>query len=183
MAHVFICVGVALALSISAACAKDGRPSELTYETPGSIPMLSLASGKLPHRIVTISDHMLKPQTLTLLETERVAWFSYSRAPTRIRFEREVANYVICQGLVNFSIEEDELVSGELKPLDKASFCMFEPGRYRYQVVRNDRHNAARQRLDGVIVVMPVKGRGGDQDSGAEKMPNEVQGAISADKP
>ncbi len=181
MAHSFIWIALVFSLGVGIAQAEDERPSELLFESSEKIPSLELPSEKTPARVITISDHMLKPQVITIQENERVAWFSYSRAPTRVRFEREVAKDVVCRGLVNFSIKEDELLSGELRPLDKANFCIFKPGRYRYQVVRNDPHNAAKLRLDGVIVVEARDCAEGEEGPGCKSAAAGDQGAVSSE--
>ena len=68
-------------------------------------------------------------------------------------FEREVARAMVCHSLVNFSIKDDELRSGEINVGEFASFCELRPGRYRYKVVRpNPRDGAldAARRLEGI---------------------------------
>jgi hypothetical protein len=70
-----------------------------------------------------------------------------------IVFEREVAGSLICHSLVNFSIEDDELKSADIFPLDVVNFCEMAPGRYRYHVIRKDPDSRAKRRMEGVIIV------------------------------
>jgi len=146
-------------LSYSApAEAKDPRPDELPYETTeDGFPVLDPAYRKSNHKVVLITDEALNPRLVTLDEGQLVAWISYSKIPSVIIFEREVARSMICHSLVNFSIREDELRSAEIHAGEFASFCELKPGRYRYKVVRPDPTGgssaSAAHRLEGEIVV------------------------------
>jgi hypothetical protein len=135
----------------------EGRPSELPYDTPGEVPSLNPDYRRTSHKVVLITDDALSPRLVTLEEGQLVAWISYSKAPSTIVFEREVARSMICHSLVNFSIEDDELKSAEIHPGEFASFCQLKPGRYRYKVVRRNPkaggHDTGLQRIDGVIIV------------------------------
>ena len=84
---------------------------------------------------------------------ERVAWRSYSSEATTIVFEREVAGAMACANLVNFYIEDDELRSGDIRPLDLVGFCDLDPGIYHYTVVRKNPASRARRRMKGTIIV------------------------------
>jgi hypothetical protein len=86
-----------------------------------------------------------------------VAWISYSKAPSQIVFEREIAKNMICHSLVNFSLVDDALKSSVIHPGEFASFCELKPGRYVYKVVREATPapavDAAKRDLEGEIVV------------------------------
>ncbi len=131
--------------------AEDTRPAQIEYDTPGSVPALSVLGGE--QRLVYLTDHRIHPRTITLSQHDRLAWKSYSGENSNIVFEREVAGSMVCHSLVNFSIEDDELKSADIYPLDLVSFCEMEPGRYRYQVIRKDPDSRAKRRMDGVIIV------------------------------
>ena len=152
----------AVALSMAATSpADDPRPSEMPYDTPGSLPQLSPDYRQKNHKVVLVTDHALSPQEVLLNEGQLVAWISYAKVPFTIVFERDVARSMICHSLVNFSIQEDELRSAEIHPGEFASFCELKPGHYRYKVTRKDIKIAgaggARRRLDGAILVGAVK--------------------------
>jgi len=150
-----------LALAVGAphgaGAAEDDRPSEVPYDTPGQIPTLDPSYRQTSHKVVLITDQALNPRTVTLQEGQLVAWISYSKVPSEIVFEREVARDMVCHSLVNFSIEEDELRSGPIHPGEFASFCQLKPGVYRYKVKRPDPkaagQTAARSMLRGEIIV------------------------------
>ncbi|MCZ6783245.1 MAG: hypothetical protein O7G30_08050 [Proteobacteria bacterium] len=152
-----------LALTLAAvllglpAGAKDERPTEIPYDTPGEIPTLSPDYRQTSHKVVLITDDSLSPRSVSLTEGQLVAWISYSANPATIVFEREVARDMICHSLVNFSIVDDELKSAPIHPGEFASFCELKPGRYRYKVVRSDPKAAgqvaARARIEGEIIV------------------------------
>jgi hypothetical protein len=118
------------------ATAEDTRPKEIPYETPGEVPLLNPEYRKSDHKVVLITDDRLSPRRVELESGQLVAWISYSRAPTTIVFEREVAKSMICHSLVNFHLKDDELRSGEIHAGEFASFCQLKPGRYRYKVTR-----------------------------------------------
>jgi hypothetical protein len=145
------------AIVAGAAHAEDTRPSEVPYDTPGTIPLLDPGYAWTEHEVVIITDEALQPRSVRLEEGQLVAWISYARAASSIVFEREVARSMICHSLVNFSIVEDELRSAEIHTGEFASFCELKPGRYRYKVVRRDPDAAgaggARRRLEGEIIV------------------------------
>jgi len=136
---------------------KDDRPKELPYDQPGSIPQLDPSYRRDSHKVVLITDQSLSPRLARLEEGQLVAWISYSKVPSQIVFERDVARSMICHSLVNFSIEDDELKSADIHPGEFASFCELKPGRYRYKVVRRDHKIAgqegAARRLEGEIIV------------------------------
>lgn len=140
-----------------AAFAEDTRPTEVPYDTPGEIPYLDPNYRQTRHEMVIITDDSLQPRLITLDEGQLVAWISYSKAASTVVFEREVARFMICHSLVNFSIVEDELRSAEIHTGEFASFCELKPGRYRYKVVRkNPKHagaGGAAHRLEGEIIV------------------------------
>jgi hypothetical protein len=153
-----VCTLLALPMiSGSGASAGQDRPSQLPYDTPGSIPNLNPDYRRTSHKVVLITDDALSPRLVTLEKEQLVAWISYSKAPSTIVFEREVARSMICHSLVNFSIKDDELKSAEIHTGEFASFCQLVPGRYKYKVVRRDPKSAGvdtgRSRLDGVIIV------------------------------
>ena len=118
-----------LALTLAAvflglpAGAKDDRPTEIPYDTPGNVPTLSPDYRQTSHKVVLITDDSLSPRSVNLKEGQLVAWISYSGNPATIVFEREVARDMICHSLVNFSIVEDELKSAPIHPGEFASFC------------------------------------------------------------
>ncbi len=150
--------GVMLLVGLTgSAFAKDDRPSEIPYDTPDRLPTLDPSYRQSSHKVVLIADAGLNPKLVTLEEGQLVAWISYSRAPTTIVFEREVARSMICHSLINFSIVEDELRSAEIHPGEFASFCQLKSGRYRYKVIRRDPKLAGvsggLRRLDGEIIV------------------------------
>jgi len=147
---------VALAGPAGLCGAEDKRPSKLPYETDG-VPLLDPDYRRNSHKVVLITDQSLSPNTVVLDEGQLVAWISYSKVPSQIVFEREVARDMICHNLVNFSIEDDELKSAEIRPGEFASFCELKPGRYRYKVRRPDSKMAGQEGsarlLEGVILV------------------------------
>ncbi len=147
----------------SAAPAKDERPTEMPYETPGSIPTLDPATLMMSRKVVVITDQALNPGRVKLDENQLVAWLSYSSVPSVIVFDRDVAKNMICHSLVNFSLKDNELRSSPIHAGEFASFCQLKTGRYRYSVVRPDpgTHSAsAAKRLEGEIVVGPATGGG-----------------------
>ena len=138
--------------------AKDERPTEIPYDTPGAIPLLSPDYRQTSHKVVLITDDSISPRSVKLKEGQLVAWISYSSNPATIVFEREVARNMICHSLVNFSIVEDELKSAPIHPGEFASFCELKPGRYTYKVMRpqgalTSPYNQAIDRLMGEIIV------------------------------
>lgn len=139
----------------------EKRPSEIPYDTPGEVPLLSPEYRQSEHQVVLVTDDRLSPRRVELEKGQLVAWISYSRAPSTIVFEREVAKSMICHSLVNFFIKEDEIRSGELHAGEFASFCELQPGRYRYKVVRelDESARAAARELLGEIVV-----KGGEEE-------------------
>lgn len=135
--------------------AEDTRPTEIPYDTPGSVPLLSPDYKQTSHEVVLITDDRLSPRRVKLGKGQLVAWISYSRAPSTIIFEREVAKSMVCHSLVNFHLKDDELRSGEINAGEFASFCELKPGRYRYKVTRQ-REEGPRSvpvLLEGEIVV------------------------------
>ncbi len=156
-------IGTLVAILLIAApgsFADDERPAEVPYETGGGIPTLSPDYQMTTHKVVLITDQALNPRRVELENGQLVAWASYSKLPTVIVFEREVARDMVCHSLVNFKIEEDELRSAPIHAGEFASFCQLKPGRYKYKVVRpnpGDRSGAARKRLEGEIVVAEAK--------------------------
>ena len=151
-------LAIVLATLVAAAPAssEDTRPTDLPYDKPG-IPTLDPSYRQSSHKVVLITDQALSPRMVTLEEGQLVAWISYSKTPSQIVFEREVARNMICHSLVNFSIVDDELKSAPIHPGEFASFCELKPGRYRYKVVRTDPKAAgqlaARARIEGEIIV------------------------------
>jgi hypothetical protein len=145
-----------LALPLAVA-AVDDRPTEIPYESTGEFPTLDPAYRQTSHKVVLITDEGLNPKTVTLDKGQLVAWISYSKAPSAIVFEREVARDMICHSLVNFSIQEDELRSADIHAGEFASFCQLKPGRYRYKIIRSDPKlggaGGASKRLEGEIIV------------------------------
>lgn len=146
---------ILLALPVGA---KDERPTEIPYDTPGSIPTLSPDYRQTSHKVVLITDDDLSPRSVKLKEGQLVAWISYSANAATIVFEREVARNMICHSLVNFSIQEDELRSAPIHPGEFASFCELKPGRYTYIVKRPNQgmanpHNQSADRVRGEIIV------------------------------
>jgi hypothetical protein len=152
-----IALALASALALGApALAQDERPSELPYDTPGELPTLDPSYRMSSHKVVVILDQALNPRLTTLEEGQLVAWISYSKIPSRIVFEREVAKSMVCHSLVNFKIVDDEIRSSDIHAGEFASFCQLKPGRYKYKIVRpdpGDRSAAARKVLEGEIIV------------------------------
>lgn len=134
---------------------EDGRPDQLEYSA-SFLEIGSMTPSPESTRFVTLSDHHLHPRIITIREGEHLAWLSYSGAPSTIVFEREVAASIVCHHLVNFSIEDDELKSGEVRAGDVVHFCNLDPGRYRYHIVRDDPATRAKRRLEGVVVVQAM---------------------------
>jgi hypothetical protein len=145
------------------AAAEDTRPKEIPYETPGEVPLLNPEYRKSDHKVVLITDDRLSPRRVELESGQLVAWISYSRAPTTIVFEREVAKAMICHSLVNFHLKDDELRSGEIHAGEFASFCQLKPGRYRYKVTRQREEGprSVRVVLEGEIVVAEPEAEAG----------------------
>jgi hypothetical protein len=151
-------LGLGLALLLAGpGLSQEDRPSEVPYTAPGQVPSLDPSYRRTSHEVVLITDEALNPKTVTIDEGQLVAWISYSKSPSTIVFEREVARSMICHSLVNFSIKDDELRSAPIHAGEFASFCQLKPGRYRYKVVRTDPKaggaGGAAARLDGVIIV------------------------------
>ena len=143
----------------------DDRPQSITYSTaPGAIPQLNLVMLQQPIKRVRILNGGLSPSRVTLEAGERVVWESFAGPATSIVFEREIAASMICHGLVNFYLEEDELRSAEIHTGESASFCELKPGQYRYKAIRvNPDHGApagAARRIEGWIVVKPKPEQG-----------------------
>lgn len=156
-----LALGALLLAWASAAPAKDERPTEMPYETPGAVPTLDPAALMMSRKVVLITDQALNPRLVKLDENQLVAWLSYSSIPSEIVFEREVAKSMVCHSLVNFSLKDDELRSSPIHAGEFASFCQLKPGRYKYSVVRPDpgTHSAsAAKRLDGEILVEKTAG-------------------------
>ena len=152
--------GLLLALALVVALparAEDTRPKEMPYATPSALPQLDPGYRATSHKVVLITDQSLNPRLVTLEEGQLVAWISYSKAPSQIVFEREIAANMICHSLVNFSLVEDELRSAMIHPGEFASFCELKPGRYKYKIVREATLapgvDVATRRLEGEIVV------------------------------
>jgi hypothetical protein len=159
----FLAVALALVLSGGMArAAGDERPSEMPYDSPGTIPQLSPDYRQTSHKVVLITDDSISPKAVRLKEGQLVAWISYSATPVTIVFEREVARSMICHSLVNFSIVEDELRSEPIHPGEFASFCELKPGRYQYiikrpgQALANPQHQG-QDRIRGEILVGDIK--------------------------
>ena len=147
---------VLLIAPAGAARAADDRPTEIPYQTPGEIPALDATALSAPRKVVVINDQALNPRLVQLGEGEHIAWLSYSKIPSQIVFERETAKAMVCHSLVNFSIKDDEIVSGDIHAGEFASFCQLKPGRYKYFVRRQDPGSnaaSAAKRLDGEIIV------------------------------
>lgn len=147
---------VAFSMAASVALAADERPSEIPYQTPGAVPTLDPSYRMQDPKLVLIADQELRPKAVVLKEGELVAWISYSKLPSEIVFEREVAKAMICHSLVNFSIKDDEIRSAPIHAGEFASFCQLKPGKYRYHVVRptgSVSAASAATRLEGEIVV------------------------------
>jgi len=145
---------VAVGLGAQSAFAGDDRPKEIPYETPGEFPQLS--PKQTDHVMVLIQDNALNPRLVTVNEGQLVAWISYSKTPSAVVFERDVARSMVCHSLVNFTIKDDELRSAPIHAGEFASFCQLKPGRYKYKVVRPDVPNAgadSARKLEGEIVV------------------------------
>jgi hypothetical protein len=150
--------GLLIAVSgVDTASAEDTRPDKIPYDTADEIPSLDPSYRRSSHEVVLITDNDLNPNVATLEEGQLVAWISYARSASRVVFEREVAESMICHSLINFSIVEDELRSADIHPGEFASFCELKPGRYRYKVIRPDPklhgHTTSLRRLDGEIIV------------------------------
>jgi hypothetical protein len=136
--------------------AADEHPQELPYTSPSEVPQLDAAAMAAPRKVVLIADEALSPRLVQLTEGEHVAWLSYSKIPSQIVFDRDTAKSMICHSLVNFTIKDAEIVSGDIHAGEFASFCELKPGRYKYMVRRpNTGSNAAsaRGRLEGEIIV------------------------------
>jgi hypothetical protein len=146
----------ALTAAPQAARAADDHPQEIPYTTPGEVPTLDASAMAAPRKVVLIADEALNPRLVQLTEGEHVAWLSYSKIPSQIVFDRDTAKSMICHSLVNFTIKDAEIVSGDIHAGEFASFCELKPGRYKYLVRRpNPGSNAgsARGRLEGEIIV------------------------------
>ena len=145
-----------LATAPGAVRAADEHPQEIPYTTPSEIPQLDATAMAAPRKVVLIADESLNPRLVQLMEGEHVAWLSYSKIPSQIVFDRDTAKSMICHSLVNFTIKDAEIVSGDIHAGEFASFCELKPGRYKYMIRRpNTGSNAgsARGRLEGEIIV------------------------------
>jgi hypothetical protein len=110
------------------------------------------------HKVVLITDEGINPEQVGLQQNQLVAWISYSRFPSTIVFDREVARDMICHSMVNFSIDQDELRSESIDPGEFASFCELRPGTYPYQVIRASQSESGKKtkplpNLKGEIIV------------------------------
>ena len=159
--HGIAILGIALVASIigsivvARVASGDDRPTHIRYDLTSRVPTLQVDQLRVPHRRIIVSDHSLNPKEIILNHGEPFGWLSHSRAPSRIVFEREVASAMLCRSLINFSIEEDQLRSSELRVMDMANFCELSPGRYPYRIVRTDPNTGASRRLEGAIIVLP----------------------------
>ena len=145
-----------LVVGPGAARAADERPKEIPYDTPTEIPQLDPSYRMSSHKTVLILDQELRPRLVQLEEGQLVTWNSYSKIPSRIVFEREVAKSMVCHSLVNFKIQDDEIRSSDIHAGEFASFCQLKPGRYKYKVVRPDPGSnvaSAAKVLEGEIIV------------------------------
>lgn len=146
----------AASLVANVSMAVDDRPTEVPYQAPGAVPLLDPSYRMQDPKLVLIADQELRPKAVMIKEGELVAWISYSKLPSEIVFEREVARSMLCHSLVNFSIKDDEIRSAPIHAGEFASFCQLKPGRYRYHVVRPTGSTSAASaatRLEGEIVV------------------------------
>lgn len=158
----FLAAALAAMLLAGGARAGEGdRVSEIAFTTPGPVPLLSPVWGLADRATIVVSDDSLMPRRIVVEAGQTVSWVSAARDRTRITFEREVARHMVCDSVVNFHLEDDELTSAPLATGDEASFCELAPGVYRYRVEREGRAGRAlSNRLEGVIVV----GRASGQD-------------------
>ena len=136
------------------------RPVNATGVDPGRIaevlPGIDPLTYQMNTKAVRIMENSLDPRIVNLEEGQLVAWVSYSSIPSTIVFERDVARSMICHSLVNFSIQDKEIRSAEIRAGEFASFCELKPGRYRYKVIRSPAHETAvtaDTNLHGEIVV------------------------------
>ena len=147
----------AACIMVGPAAAKDDRPSEIVYDTPGEFPQLDPSYRTTSTKVVLITDQSLNPRLVKLGHGESLAWISYSGSASTVVFEREVAKSMICHSLVNFSIKEDELRSAPIHAGEFASFCELKPGKYNYKIVRPEANLLAgqdvRKMLEGQIIV------------------------------
>ena len=88
------------------------------------------------HRVILIMEDGVDPKTLELEQGQLVVWISYSRDPSVVVFDREVARHMVCHSLVNFALRDGELRSDPIDPGEFASFCELKPGKYDYRVTR-----------------------------------------------
>ncbi|MFP8875111.1 MAG: hypothetical protein VCB42_11445 [Myxococcota bacterium] len=124
----------------------------------GPVPRLDPNFRSTSHKVVLITDDGINPQQVQLKRNQLVAWISYSRSPSTIIFDREVARNMVCHSMVNFSIQQEELRSEPIDPGEFASFCELRPGTYPYRIVREPLPAAGRKgnpppSLRGEIVV------------------------------
>ena len=105
--------------------------------TAGDAALLSDDYKSSNHQLVIITEEKLNPRLVTLEEGQLAAWINYTRQPSTVVFEREVAKSMICHSLVNFSLKKGEIRSEPLQHGEFASFCELRPGRYEYEVVRD----------------------------------------------
>ncbi len=156
-----ILVSVLSVLMAGVTFAGDDRPTEIVYDTPGAIPDLRPNYRRGEESKIVITDNVVEPRTLRVEQGKPIAWVSYSRAGSAIVFEREVARSMVCHGLINFSLRDDELRSADLYPGEEASFCELKPGRYHYRVIRTgharQQSTEATRRMVGWIEVLPVE--------------------------
>ena len=82
----------------------------------GPVPRLDPNFRSTSHKVVLITDDGINPQQVQLEQNQLVAWISYSRSPSTIIFDREVARDMICHSMVNFSIQKEELRSEPIDP-------------------------------------------------------------------
>ena len=153
-AALFAALSAAVVAAPQSVRAEDTRPQQIRYDVPGAVPLLQPSYGR-GRQVVLVTDDRLDPRRVKVRAGETLAWVSYARGLTVITFEREVARSMICHGLINFHLADDELRSGPMQTGDTASFCQLKPGVYRYRVEADAPENQHQlsSRLDGVIVV------------------------------
>ena len=152
----FLVLGASLVLGFAAVAEEAATPPGSSGSGP--VPKLDPNFHSTSHKVVLITDDGINPQQVQLEQNQLVAWISYSRSPSPIIFDREVARDMIRHSMVNFSIQDEELRSEPIDPGEFASFCELRPGAYPYRIAREPLPGAGKKgkplpSLKGEIVV------------------------------
>ncbi len=150
-----LAIVLALGLALPAPAAE---PLEAPiFETPGEVPLLSRTYGLEWAEQIDITEYAISPVRVVIHADQKVAFLNRARGGRRVSFGPETARSMVCDELVNFSMERGRLRSGMLQTGDVASLCRLQPGVYPYRVERmppSERSLSLSERPRGQIVVI-----------------------------